>query len=98
MVGGDENTFEKYKEILFKMGSSVTRCGELGAGNTTKLANQIIVFPAPSSPHLVTDEPILKSISLYFSNVFSSPPTINATVPSMAFGSSPLVSPLFQVR
>ena len=43
MVGGDENTFEKYKEILFKMGSSVTRCGELGAGNTTKLANQIIV-------------------------------------------------------
>ena len=25
------------------MGSSVTRCGELGAGNTTKLANQIIV-------------------------------------------------------
>lgn len=39
MVGGDENTFEKYKEILFKMGSSVTRCGELGAGNTTKLAN-----------------------------------------------------------
>lgn len=43
MVGGDEQVFDKYKELLSKMGSSVTRCGELGAGNTTKLANQIIV-------------------------------------------------------
>lgn len=43
MVGGDEKVFDKYKELLSKMGSSVTRCGELGAGNTTKLANQIIV-------------------------------------------------------
>ena len=43
MVGGDEKTFDKYKQILTHMGSSVTRCGELGAGNTTKLANQIIV-------------------------------------------------------
>lgn len=43
MVGGDNEVFEKYKDILFHMGSSVTRCGELGAGNTTKLANQIIV-------------------------------------------------------
>ena len=41
--GGDEKTFDKYKQILTHMGSSVTRCGELGAGNTTKLANQIIV-------------------------------------------------------
>ena len=43
MVGGDEQVFDQYKELLSKMGSSVTRCGELGAGNTTKLANQIIV-------------------------------------------------------
>ena len=43
MVGGSESVFEKYKVILEAMGSSVTRCGELGAGNTTKLANQIIV-------------------------------------------------------
>ncbi len=43
MVGGNEKVFDKYKELLSKMGSSVTRCGELGAGNTTKLANQIIV-------------------------------------------------------
>lgn len=43
MVGGDEQVFDQYKELLSKMGSSVTRCGELGAGNTTKLVNQIIV-------------------------------------------------------
>jgi 2-hydroxy-3-oxopropionate reductase len=43
MVGGEKAVFERYQDILFKMGSSVTRCGELGAGNTTKLANQIIV-------------------------------------------------------
>lgn len=43
MVGGKQDVFDKYKGILEAMGSSVTRCGELGAGNTTKLANQIIV-------------------------------------------------------
>lgn len=43
MVGGDQQIFDKYRPLLMKMGSSVTRCGELGAGNTTKLANQIIV-------------------------------------------------------
>lgn len=43
MVGGGEQVFDQYKELLSKMGSSVTRCGELGAGNTTKLVNQIIV-------------------------------------------------------
>lgn len=43
MVGGSKSVFEKYKVILEAMGASVTRCGELGAGNTTKLANQIIV-------------------------------------------------------
>lgn len=43
MVGGNQQIFDKYRPLLMKMGSSVTRCGELGAGNTTKLANQIIV-------------------------------------------------------
>ena len=43
MVGGEETIFDRCKVILEAMGSSVTRCGELGAGNTTKLANQIIV-------------------------------------------------------
>jgi 2-hydroxy-3-oxopropionate reductase len=43
MVGGDEKAFEKAKPILEKMGSSVVRVGDIGAGNVTKLANQIIV-------------------------------------------------------
>lgn len=43
MVGGKQEVFDKYKPLLETMGSSVVRCGEVGAGNTTKLANQIIV-------------------------------------------------------
>jgi 2-hydroxy-3-oxopropionate reductase len=43
MVGGPKDTFEQVKEILGKMGSSVTLVGEIGSGNVTKLANQIIV-------------------------------------------------------
>jgi 2-hydroxy-3-oxopropionate reductase len=43
MVGGPEETFEEVKGILGAMGSTVTRVGEIGSGNVTKLANQIIV-------------------------------------------------------
>jgi 2-hydroxy-3-oxopropionate reductase len=43
MVGGPQETFEKVKDILAVMGSSVTRVGDIGSGNITKLANQIIV-------------------------------------------------------
>ena len=43
MVGGEKAVFEKVKPVLEKMGSSVVHVGELGAGNVTKLANQIIV-------------------------------------------------------
>ena len=43
MVGGDQETFDFAKPILLTMGSSVVLCGGIGAGNTTKLANQIIV-------------------------------------------------------
>lgn len=43
MVGGPAETFKKVKGILAIMGASVTRVGEIGSGNTTKLANQIIV-------------------------------------------------------
>ena len=43
MVGGKEEVFEKCRPILLAMGSSAVRCGDVGAGNTTKLANQIIV-------------------------------------------------------
>jgi 2-hydroxy-3-oxopropionate reductase len=43
MVGGDSAVFQKMEPILKAMGSSVTLTGAIGAGNVTKLANQIIV-------------------------------------------------------
>ena len=43
MVGGDKAVFDKALPVLQKMGSSVTLTGPVGAGNVTKLANQIIV-------------------------------------------------------
>ncbi len=43
MVGGPQDTFEEVKDILLHMGSSAVLVGEIGAGNVTKLANQIIV-------------------------------------------------------
>jgi 2-hydroxy-3-oxopropionate reductase len=43
MVGGDEKVFAKAEPILKCMGSSVLLTGPVGAGNTTKLANQIMV-------------------------------------------------------
>lgn len=43
MVGGPEDAFKKVEEILKKMGASVVHIGEIGSGNITKLANQIIV-------------------------------------------------------
>ena len=43
MVGGKQEIFATYKPVLDAMGASTVRCGEVGAGNTTKLANQIIV-------------------------------------------------------
>lgn len=43
MVGGNSEVFEKFKPLLETMGASVVHCGDVGAGNTTKLANQVIV-------------------------------------------------------
>jgi 2-hydroxy-3-oxopropionate reductase len=43
MVGGNPEVFQKAEPILKRMGSSVTLTGPVGAGNTTKLANQIMV-------------------------------------------------------
>ncbi len=43
MVGGKEADFEESLPILKCMGASAVLCGEVGAGNVTKLANQIIV-------------------------------------------------------
>ena len=43
MVGGQEAVFHQVKDVLLKMGSSAVLCGDIGAGNVTKLANQIVV-------------------------------------------------------
>jgi len=43
MVGGSATDFEEFYPILKAMSSSAILCGEVGAGNVTKLANQIIV-------------------------------------------------------
>ena len=43
MVGGKRKVFDRYVDLLGVMGSSVVLCGDYGAGNITKLANQIIV-------------------------------------------------------
>lgn len=43
MVGCDEADFEPNVPLLKTMGASVTRTGEIGSGNVTKLANQIVV-------------------------------------------------------
>ncbi len=43
MVGGAEADFNEAKELLLAVGGSAVLCGDIGAGNTTKLANQIVV-------------------------------------------------------
>jgi 2-hydroxy-3-oxopropionate reductase len=43
MVGGKKEVFEEVKDVLAAMAGSVVHVGEIGAGNVTKLANQIIV-------------------------------------------------------
>jgi 2-hydroxy-3-oxopropionate reductase len=43
MVGGDKAVFDQVYDMLMVMGASAVHCGDIGAGNTTKLANQVIV-------------------------------------------------------
>jgi 2-hydroxy-3-oxopropionate reductase len=43
MVGGEQATFDQVAPLLQLLGSSVILTGAVGAGNVTKLANQIIV-------------------------------------------------------
>ncbi|SDF77236.1 2-hydroxy-3-oxopropionate reductase [Sporomusa acidovorans DSM 3132] len=43
MVGGKQEVFDKYYDVMKTMAGSVVRTGEIGAGNVTKLANQVIV-------------------------------------------------------
>lgn len=43
MAGGPQAVFDEVEPILKVMGATVTRVGDIGSGNTVKLANQVIV-------------------------------------------------------
>jgi 2-hydroxy-3-oxopropionate reductase len=43
MVGGEEKAFERARPIFEKMGKNITLVGGNGVGQTTKVANQIVV-------------------------------------------------------
>ena len=43
MVGGDAAVFERVQPVLAAMGKTITHIGGIGAGQTTKAINQIIV-------------------------------------------------------
>jgi 2-hydroxy-3-oxopropionate reductase len=43
MVGGDKAIFDKHYDLMKAMAGSVVYTGDIGAGNVTKLANQVIV-------------------------------------------------------
>ena len=43
MVGGDEAAFKTVEPLLRHMGKTITHCGPSGAGQLTKLVNQILV-------------------------------------------------------
>jgi 2-hydroxy-3-oxopropionate reductase len=43
MVGGKQEVFDRCLPVFKAMASSVVRVGDIGAGNVTKLANQVIV-------------------------------------------------------
>ncbi|ATA22730.1 2-hydroxy-3-oxopropionate reductase [Brenneria goodwinii] len=43
MVGGDKALFDRSVDIMKAMAGSVVHTGDIGAGNVTKLANQVIV-------------------------------------------------------
>lgn len=43
MAGGEKEVFDQVYDLLMVMGGNAVHCGDIGAGNTTKLANQVIV-------------------------------------------------------
>lgn len=45
MVGGNENDYETVKPLLSLMGNNIVRQGDAGAGQHTKMVNQITIAP-----------------------------------------------------
>ncbi len=44
MVGGDAATFERIRPLLAHMAAEITHCGPVGAGQTVKLMNNMVLF------------------------------------------------------
>lgn len=44
MVGGDEAIFSRVRSILDTMGTDVSYCGEVGAGQVVKILNNMVLF------------------------------------------------------
>lgn len=44
MVGGPKEAFDTVRPVLEAMGRTITHCGPVGFGQTTKLANQVMVI------------------------------------------------------
>lgn len=68
MVGGDEAVLNRVLPILNKLGSSIVRVGDLGAGGYAKLANQIMValhIEAMSEAFLLAEKADLDFSKLY---------------------------------
>ena len=91
MVGGDTKAFETVKPLLEKMGSSVVLVGDIGAGNVTKLANQIIValnIAAVSEAFVLATKAGVKPESVFnaIKGGLAGSTVMNAKVPMMLDG------------
>ncbi len=100
MVGGKKVVFDQQHELLDSMGGSIVLCGDYGAGNITKLANQIIV--AANIEALAEALVLAKKAGLNPTTVFEAikgglagSTVMNAKAPMMAEGN---FNPGFRIR
>src|SRR5258707_11081703 len=71
MVGGSEAAFNRVKPLFELMGKNITLVGDIGAGQTTKVANQIIVA--------LTIEAVGEAL-LFASRAGADPPKVRAAL------------------
>jgi len=88
MVGGKNEVFEKYYDLLKAMAASVVRTGEIGAGNVTKLANQVIIalYIAGMSEAMVLATKVGVDPELVYKAIkggLAGSPALDAKVPQM---------------
>jgi 3-hydroxyisobutyrate dehydrogenase len=70
MVGGDETAFAKVEPLLRHLGKTITHCGPSGAGQLTKLVNQVLVS--------VTNLAVCEALSFALRNDLDADKTITA--------------------